>query len=85
MADNYFNDSVITPSSEFADITPSDSAYLTDIPKSLYVGTGGSLVAIYAAGDAVTFANVPSGTVLPIRPRRVNATSTTATGIVGIY
>ena len=85
MADNYFNDSVITPSSEFAAISPSDSTYLTEIPKSLYVGTGGNLVAINAVGDAITFTNVPSGSVLPIRPKRVNATSTTATGIVGIY
>lgn len=85
MADNYFNDSVITPSSEFAAITPSDSTYLTDIPKAVYVGTGGDLVAINASGDAITFANVPDGTTLPIRPKRINSTGTVAADIVGIY
>jgi hypothetical protein len=38
------------------------------------------------AGEVVeTFKNVASGTILPVRCRRVNATSTTATDIKALY
>lgn len=85
MADEFFDDSVISPSVNFSAITPSDTAYLTSIPKAIYVGVGGNVVAVNASDVAVTLKNIPDGTVLPIRPTRINATSTTATDIVGLY
>lgn len=70
----------------FFAITPSDVADLSgDDAKltAIVVGGAGNLVAVTPEGVAVTFA-VTAGQVLPIRCRRVNATNTTATGLVGL-
>ena len=68
----------------FAAITPHDS---TDMPltRAIYVGGAGNVVAVTADNAAITFTGVPAGTVLPIRARRVNSTSTTATAMVALY
>tara|TARA_R100000655_G_scaffold4938_5_gene15493 strand:+ start:9481 stop:10143 length:663 start_codon:yes stop_codon:yes gene_type:complete len=44
----------------------------------LYVGTGGALEVITAAGDTVTFANIADGTFLPVQTLRVLASGATA-------
>jgi hypothetical protein len=67
----------------FFAITPSDSVDITDRHDAIYVGGAGNLVAVLPNGQTVTFA-VIAGQVLPIRVRRVNATLTTATGLVGL-
>jgi len=73
----------------FVAVTPSDTVDIqrneaNNFPAALYVGTTGNISIVGADGDAVTFTNVPVG-ILPVRARRVNATGTTASGIVGIY
>lgn len=69
-------------------VTPSDSVNFTMEARALYVGTGGNvvLVAYDQNGQkaAVTFSNVPDGTILPVRASRVNSTSTTASNIVAL-
>ena len=70
---------------DFFAISPSDTADFAYVVRGIYVGTAGNIVAITEGGTAVTFANVPVGTVLPIRARRVNNASTTASNLVGLY
>lgn len=68
-------------------VTPHDTNPIGEYePKALYVGTGGTLV-MELVGDTApsTFLNVPSGTVLPLRPRVIRATGTTAAGLVALY
>ncbi len=65
-------------------ITPDDGADLTNWALALYVGGSGDVRIVTWGGETVTFANVPVG-VLPVRARRVYATGTSATGIVGLY
>lgn len=69
-------------------ITPSDSTLMPET-RGVYVGVGGDVVALMkgAAGTyaAVTFKNVPSGAVLPIRCTRINSTNTTASSLVALY
>jgi len=77
-------DGLTTPAQDFVAITPNDAADLADRPKALYIGGAGTLVLRNAAGASVAFA-VQAGSVLPVRPNRVMATGTTATGIVGLY
>lgn len=55
------------------------------IARSLYVGTEGHVVAVGLDGVAVTFKNVPNGSVLPTVAMRVNAIGTTATDIVALF
>lgn len=68
-------------------VTPHDTNEIgTFEPKALWVGTGGTLV-MELVGDtaATTFLNVPNGTVLPVRPRVIKATGTTAAALVALY
>jgi hypothetical protein len=52
--------------------------------RALYVGVGGN-VRVTDINDNVTYANVPSGSILPVQVSKVFATSTTATSIVALY
>ena len=78
-------------------VTPSDTAYLTDLnglpcTGSLYIGVSGDVVVLPAAfddtntatpanGGAVLYKSVPVG-FFPIEVRKVFATGTTATDII---
>lgn len=66
-------------------VSPSDSTDLTTSTRAIWVGTPGNIEAILVDDSAsVTFANVPGGSILPIRARRVRATGTTAGSLVGL-
>lgn len=81
----YSSDSVSSPARNCIAIVPSDASDLAVVTKAIYVGTGGNLVVRTLDGQAdVTFANVPTGAVLPIRARAIRATGTTAGQIVGL-
>lgn len=69
----------------FAAVTKSDDTPLNGT-KGLYVGGAGDLtVKSDTTAAAVTFKNVPAGTLLPIEVVRVMSTNTTATDIIAIY
>jgi hypothetical protein len=79
-------DSVIAPATRAVAVVPHDSNALSDIPKALFIGTGGHLVLRGAGGGAdVTFRNLADGTVLPVRAQFVRAAGTTAADIVALY
>jgi hypothetical protein len=79
-------DSVIAPATKAVAVVPHDSDALGDIPKALFIGTGGHLVLRGAGGGAdVTFRNIADGTVLPVRAQFVRATGTTAADNVALY
>lgn len=66
-------------------ITPDDNVDLAINTRAIYVGVGGDLVVILGDDStAVTFKSVPSGMILPIRVRRVVATNTAASSLVGL-
>jgi hypothetical protein len=76
--------SLMAPASHGFAITPNDSTDLSDVTRGIYAGTGGDLVVILREGATLTFANLPGGTVLPVRAARVKATGTTASGLIGL-
>ena len=88
MADNFANlaDHVSAPATSVAAVTPHDSNALPDIPKALYVGTGGNITmrGVSGAADQV-WKNVASGTILPFRARYIRATGTSAADILALY
>lgn len=64
-------------------VSPSDTVDLAVPARALYVGGAGNLTVVMSNGDVVTFAEASGW--CPLSVRRVNATSTTATGIVALY
>jgi hypothetical protein len=78
---------ITDPASVGVAVTPSDTVNISADSmrcRGIYVGTGGSL-SILMDNGSVTFANVPTGSLLPIRTRRVNSTGTTATDLVALF
>lgn len=71
-------------SPNWAAITPSDTAKLEPIPRGVFVGSSGDVVAVGQDGVSATFA-ANAGDVLPIQPTKIMATSTTATGLIALY
>lgn len=74
----------INNSDRFAAITPSDTVNIAEVPRAIYVGVTGDVVAVGSDGNAATFKSVAVG-VLPIQPTRINSTNTTATNILALY
>jgi len=88
MADIYSvqDQGVHAPARRLVTITPNDSSDLADVTRALYVGVTGDVVVI-AANDSssITIKNAQAGTVLPIQCKRILATGTTASQLVGMY
>lgn len=67
-------------------IVPDDVNKLAHRTRGLYVGVAGNVsVEMAEDGTAIIFTSLSAGIIHPIAVRRVNATGTTATNIVGIY
>ena len=66
-------------------VTPNDSTDLARTPRAVYVGGAGNLNVDMSDGTTILFANLTAGTILPVRVKRVRATSTTATSLVALY
>ena len=77
--------SLTSPAIDGFAITPNDGADLQDFTRGIYVGGTGDITLVLAKGSTVTFVNVQGGTLLPFRARRVMATGTDATNLVGLY
>ena len=87
MADEFqtFADSVSGPATRVAAVVPHDVDPLPEVPKALYVGTGGTVILRGVGGGTdVTFANVASGSYLLVRALYVRATGTSAADIVAL-
>lgn len=68
-----------------AAITPDDNNDLPTVSRGLWVGSGGDINVVLAnSTDPVLISNVPDGSLLPFRVKRVHATGTTATGLVAL-
>lgn len=72
-------------------ITPSNTVDFTArgntsdlLCDAIYIGGSGVVVVVFQDGTAVSF-TCGSGQVLPVKAKRVNSTSTTATLMVALY
>lgn len=67
------------------EITPHNTNDLAEPVRALWIGTGGNVEVVGTRStSAVVFKNVPSGTLLPVRARRVRAAGTDAQDIIGL-
>jgi hypothetical protein len=90
MADLYSRNanSIDAPASRAAAITASDTGDVANTTKALYIGTGGSLkveLTGMAPGAFVIFTNIPDGSLLPVRVRKIWDLGTTASNFIGLY
>lgn len=69
---------------EAAAITASNTVNLPRPSDAINVGAAGTLAAVLQNDQVVTL-TVTAGAVLPLRVKRINATGTTATGLVALY
>lgn len=73
------------PAGSATAITPNDDTDLATETRSLYVGGAGNVSVILANdADPVTLTALAVGVLHELRVRRVRATGTTATGLVGL-
>lgn len=66
-------------------ITPDDDNDLTVIPRAFMVATGGDMSVVMKDGAALILPELVPGLIYSIRVRRVLASDTDVTGIVGLY
>lgn len=70
-------------------LTPNDSTDVTATHRALWTGTGGTISAVVLGSDGTTrntiATTVADASVFPFKVLRLNATGTTATGIVAGY
>lgn len=76
------NSQLDSPGRDGFEITPSDSADLTAVPRSLYIGGQGDVSVVMLSGAELIFSGAVG--ILPISVVKVKASGTTASGIVGI-
>ncbi len=55
------------------------------LANAIFVGVGGIVVAIRDDDTAVTFTGAVAGSILPIKCKRINDTTTTATDMVALF
>lgn len=78
------SDGANSPSRAPFAIVPHDTQPLPDLPKGIYVGTGGdvTLRGVNAAAD-VTYRNLPDASYIAVHASHVRATGTTASNLIG--
>ena len=69
-----FQTSQLSPATNAAAITTSDTVDLANVTRAIYVGVGGDVKVDMQDSGTVTFVGVPTGTTLAIRATRVYAT-----------
>ena len=77
--------SLTSPPEHAVAIQPQNDADLAVVTRALYVGTPGDVTVRMLDGGVVTLANVPGGSMLPLRVDRVLATGTSAGAILGLW
>ena len=85
MADKYetYATTIVGPADEIFDITPNDSADLAWATRAINVAVSGT-VRVTTVSNTTATLYVAAGIAFPIRAKRVFATGTAATGIVGL-
>ncbi len=73
-----------SPATHAFAVTPGDGSDLPEVTRALYVGAPGNISVVTLSNATVTLNGVGAGTILPLRVRRVRATGTTASAIVGL-
>lgn len=80
-----YSRSLTSPPENGVNISPADDISIEQVTRALYVGGAGHLRVQMLGGEIVTLANVPAGSLMPLRVTHVFQTGTTATALVGFW
>jgi hypothetical protein len=83
MAAEFHNADATRAAADAVAVTTSDVTVIP-VTRSLYIGTGGTVVVRMARGTTATFTNVAAG-IFPVQVDQVLSTGTTASGILALY
>ena len=61
------------------------SGRVPPVCDAIYVGGSGDIAVVFSNDQAVTFTSALAGTILPVAAKRVNATLTSATGLLALF
>ena len=84
-ASPYYTTSDSTVSAVDAAVVTASDSLTIPVTRALYIGSAGNIAVTLAKGSVVTFANVTSGSILPVQAVKVMATGTTVTGVLALY
>lgn len=73
------------PATGVVSITPSDTIMLAKITVAVWIGGEGDMSVLMSDDTSEIIKGIVGGTLLPCRVKRVNATGTTASDILGWY
>jgi hypothetical protein len=73
------------PARVWVSVTPSDTVNLPAGCRGLWVGGAGNVALVGEDNVALTFTGISAATILPMGPKRVNLTNTTATLMIALY
>ena len=85
MADNFstYSPGLDSPATEWDSLTADNAIDFPNVPRAIDCTAGGSAVLVSASGATVTV-TLTAGQPYPVRPVRINATGTTASGLIGL-
>lgn len=66
-------------------VTPHASTNLIPGCRGIYVGVGGAVAVVWGDDSVTVFAGVPTGAILPVQAKRINAVGTDATTMIALY
>jgi hypothetical protein len=72
------------PAIRWRAVAPNDVAVIDPMPRALFVGVGGTLALEDRTGEVLSWP-ASDKQFLPLSPRRVLATGTTATGLIALW
>ncbi len=77
----------VSPASNIKALTTSDSVDFEPAPRGIMIVGTGNIVFVNTDDTTTTIASssLATGLVLPLSPKRINATGTTVTTIYGVY
>lgn len=77
-------DSLLGPCRAPYAITPHNTNALPEVTKGIYVGTAGDVRLVGVGSETpVTYKNLPNGSYINVRAKRVLVTGTTASDLIG--
>ena len=87
MADQYafVNTAISGPAIGGFAITPNDSTEFDQPTRFFRVGGAGTVAVVTTDGSELTFTVTSVPEVIDVRAKKIKATGTTATGIIGLY